>query len=281
MFAYMGGKKVHSKWISPYIPSDFKTYVEVFGGAMWLYWMSNKVPVETNVYNDFNRHLSNIFYCASSDPNHFREVLESYVGDLHNDELFEEYKTDVFDTYDTKFIVPDFPLAAKYVFLQTQTFAGNTNLTKDSKIYKHPDKDVHGRPYTQKFISFINKMGEGNYLKKLHKLSVENMDCRELIKKYDSKDTFFYIDPPYYNMESYYTSHAFGHDDHMELCEMLKTTKGRWALSYYHFDELGTLFPRHQYVWHHEKTYSVNARVSTAERIELLIMNYKMGLSFL
>ena len=27
----------------------------------------------------------------------------------------------------------------------------------------------------------------------------------------------FIIDPPYYNMESYYTSHAFGHDDHVEL----------------------------------------------------------------
>ena len=49
MFAYMGGKKLHSKWISPYIPSDFKTYVEVFGGAMWIYWMSDKVPVKTNI----------------------------------------------------------------------------------------------------------------------------------------------------------------------------------------------------------------------------------------
>ena len=274
MFAYMGGKKVHSKWISPYIPSNFNTYVEVFGGAMWLYWMSNKVPVETNVYNDFNRHLSNIFLCASSDPTHFRDVLESYVGNIGNDELFEEYKTDVFDAYDAKFIIPNFFLAAKYIFCQTQTFAGNTNLTRDSKIYKSPDPK-------HKFVTYTEKFSQSNYLKKLEKLSVENMDCRELIKKYDSKDTFFYIDPPYYNMESYYTSHDFGHDDHMELCELLKTTKGKWALSYYHFDELGTLFPRHQYVWHHEKTYSVNARVSTAERIELLIMNYKTGLSFL
>ena len=62
---------------------------------------------------------------------------------------------------------------------------------------------------------------------------------------------------------------------------MLKTTKGKWALSYYFFDELGTLFPRNEYVWHHEKTYSVNARTTEAVRIELLIMNYKMGLSFL
>ena len=274
MFAYMGGKKVHSKWISPWIPSDFKTYVEVFGGAMWMYWMSNKVPVETNVYNDFNRHLSNIFHCASSDPHHFREVLESYVGDIGNDELFEEYKTDVFDVFDTEFIVPDFPLAAKYVFLQTQTFAGNTNLTRDSKIYKSPDPK-------HKFVTYIEKFSQSNYLKRLNSLSVENMDCRELIKKYDSEDTFFYIDPPYYNMESYYTSHAFGHDDHIELLELLKTTKGKWALSYYFFDDLVRLLPRNEYEWHHERTYSVNARTTESVRIELLIMNYKSGLSFL
>ena len=274
MFAYMGGKKVHSKWISPWIPSDFKTYVEVFGGAMWVYWMSDKVPVETNVYNDFNRHLYNIFHCASSDPHHFREVLESYIGDIGNDELFEEYKTDVFDVFDTEFIVPDFPLAAKYILLQTQTFAGNTNLTKDSKIYKSPDPK-------HKFVTYLEKFSQSNYLKKLERLSVENMDCRELIKKYDSEDTFFYIDPPYYNMESYYTSHAFGHDDHIELLELLKTTKGRWALSYYFFDDLVKLLPRNEYEWHHERTYSVNARTSESVRIELLIMNYKTGLSFL
>ena len=277
----MGGKKVHSKWISPYIPSNIKTYVEVFGGAMWVYWMSDKVPVETNVYNDFNRHLSNIFYCASTEAEHFTEVLESYVGDLHNNELFEEYKTDVFDVFDTEFVVPDFPLAAKYIFLQTQTFAGNTNLTKNSKIYKHPTENIDGKPYTQKFNHVINKMTDKNYLKKLEKLSVENMDCREVINKYDSESTFFYIDPPYYNMESYYTSHDFGHDDHVELGELLKTTKGRWALSYYFFDDLPRLLPKDEYVWHHEKTFSGNARVSTAERTELLIMNYKTGLSFL
>ena len=158
MFSYMGGKKVHSKWISPWIPSNFKTYVEVFGGAMWIYWMSDKVPVETNVYNDFNRHLSNIFLSASSQPARFKDALESLRNDLHNDERFEEYKNEVFDVFDTDFTMPNVELAAKYIFCQTQTFAGNTNLTRDSKIYKHPDVDNHGKAYTQKFISFVNNI---------------------------------------------------------------------------------------------------------------------------
>ena len=119
MFAYMGGKNVHTKWISPWIPSNFKTYVEVFGGAMWVYWKSDKVPVETNIYNDYNRHISNIFHCASSQPNHFREVLESFVGDSICESLFEEYNNAVFDLFDTEFVVLDFPFAAKYLLLHT------------------------------------------------------------------------------------------------------------------------------------------------------------------
>ena len=278
MFAYMGGKKLHSKWISPYIPSDFKTYVEVFGGAMWIYWESDKTPVKTNIYNDVNPHLANIFHCAATNPEHYKGVLATYVSDIFNEEMFKKYLAEIFGMSLQEELSmkrrPNYAMAAKYMLCQLQTFAGNTNLREDTKIYRSPDPK-------HKFITYIEKFDQSKYLKKLDRLSVENMDCRELIKKYDSKDTFFYIDPPYYDMESYYTSDDFGHDDHMELCEMLKTTKGKWALSYYFFDELGTLFPRNKYVWHHEKTYSVNARTTEAVRIELLIMNYKTGLSFL
>ena len=69
--------------------------------------------------------------------------------------------------FDTEFIVPDFPLAAKYVLLQTQTFAGNTNLTKDSKIYKSPDPK-------HKFVTYTEKFSQSNYLKKLNRVV-----CRE------------------------------------------------------------------------------------------------------
>ena len=274
----MGGKSLHASWISPYIPSNIKTYVEVFGGAMWVYWESNKVPVETNVYNDFNRHLVNVFACGSRDPAHFKEILETYYMDMHNAELFIEYRDEVFSIYGTEFVIPDFPLAAKYMLLQLQTYVGGNNLTKDSKIYietKHKPK----------FHIFTEKFGARKYLKKLERLTVENMDCREVINKYDSENTFFYIDPPYYDLgEKYYTEASFTHDDHVELLELMKQTKGRWALSYYPFDLLEEILPRDKYTWHEEKTYSNNSpseERGKVERTELLVMNYKTGLSFL
>lgn len=263
----MGGKSSHAKWISPYIPSDISTYVEVFGGAMWLYFQSDKTPVKTNVYNDWNRHLANIFKCSTKTEHH-REVLESYICDIGNEDMFNEYRDEIFAIYDGKFHMPDYPLAAKYMLCQLQTFAGNTNFRENTKIYRSPDPK-------HKFVAYTEKFSQPKYVKKLNQLTVENMDCRDLIHKYDDGDTFFYIDPPYYNMESYYTADAFGHDDHIELLELLKTTEARWALSYYHFDDLEKVLPRNEYLWHEQETYSQNARVSSAKRTELLIMNYQ------
>ena len=37
MISYIGGKSRMSKWICEYIPDDIETYVEVFGGAFWVY----------------------------------------------------------------------------------------------------------------------------------------------------------------------------------------------------------------------------------------------------
>ena len=37
MISYIGGKSRMAKWISGYIPDDIETYIEVFGGAFWVY----------------------------------------------------------------------------------------------------------------------------------------------------------------------------------------------------------------------------------------------------
>ena len=272
MFPYIGGKKSHAKWISPYIPSDISTYVEVFGGAMWVYFMSDKTPVKRNVYNDFNPFLANIFKCATSNVQYYQGMCSTLIQHIGDEEKFKEYQHKIFNLeWERRAPLgnrPDYDLAAKYMFCQLQTFAGNTNFRADTKIYRSPDKK-------HKFVTYVEKLGQDKYLKKLRRLWVENLDCRELINRYDREGTFFYIDPPYYNMEKYYTADDFGHDDHTELLLRLRYTKARWALSYYYFDTLENILPKDQYHWHTEDTYSINARHSTATRQELLVMNYR------
>ncbi len=228
MFPYIGGKKQHSKWIDPFFPEDANTYVEVFGGAMWMYWMSGKLPVDKNIYNDFNRHLANVFLCCTTDPQQMENACLKYYNDIGNGDKFIEYRDEAFAIYGTQFPIPDYDLAAKYMLLQLQIFSGGNGLTATTKMY-------HNENYKPKFKTFTEKFQQVRYLDKLKHLSVENMDCRDLIRKYDSKETFFYVDPPYYKLESYYTEGDFGKKDHLELIDMLKNTKGRWAISYFHF----------------------------------------------
>ena len=58
------------------------------------------------------------------------------------------------------------------------------------------------------------------------------------------------------------------------MLELLKKTKNaKWALSYYEFDDLKDLLPPDEYVWHKQKTHSMNS-TNRGERTELLVMNY-------
>lgn len=282
MFPYIGGKKQHSKWIDPFYPDNFETYVEPFGGAFWMYWQSKHTPVQTNVYNDFNRHLVNVFACASTDPAQYHQELLNLYPFVGNPDKFIEFRDEIHRVFDTHFSIPDYQLAAKYMFCQTQIFTGNRGLTSTVKMYVDPEKK-------NKFYTYAEKFQQSKFLRKLNVLKTENMDCRDLIKKYDSPTTFFYIDPPYFNLEDYYTKNSFGREDHIELLTLLTNIQGKFALSYYYFSELEDIMPRDKFYWHEQETYSNNgltvvenaftkdgrrAKGVRTKRTEVLIMNY-------
>lgn len=77
MISYIGGKARMADWISPHVPSDTETYVEVFGGAFWVYINSDIYKrVDKIIYNDFNPYMTNLFRC-SSDPKTFSKFINS------------------------------------------------------------------------------------------------------------------------------------------------------------------------------------------------------------
>ena len=75
MLSYIGGKARMSDWISSYVP-ECETYVEVFGGAYWVYVNADiHERCEKAIYNDFNPYMTNLFRCAS-DPKVFVKYID-------------------------------------------------------------------------------------------------------------------------------------------------------------------------------------------------------------
>ena len=273
MISYIGGKNRMAKWIGSYIPNDIETYVEVLGGAFWVYVNGevHKKPILKNViYNDYNRYMTNLFACCRN-PQEFLKSMDEIVA--QDSELFYEFKKDVFENKNIKDIeIPDYDYGMKYAYIVTQIFSG-LNPEKGKFI------DLKGK-YSSKFDAFRRRLKNPKVVEKLNKITnVENMDCADVIKKYDSSTTYFYVDPPYWKTENYYSLHDFDTDDHKRLADVLKNIEGRFSLSYYDFEQLHEWFPEDEYEWELKdfvKPASAQKGKSQNKGTELLIMNYQL-----
>lgn len=260
MFPYIGGKAHHIKHLDKLFPMTFTTFVDVFGGAGWVSVKSDIVQrAQTRVYNDYNPHLANIFKYFSQDPQAVKDQIN--IWPQQNAELYRQFQQDIFG--DNKPTL-NLETAAKYLYLEVQSFSGNT-LGLNSSVYFDNIHTIN---------PLLKKLSDPKITNRLKQITVENMDCIDVIKKYDSSTTFFYVDPPYYEKEHYYTQ-AFGKEKHKELALCLNTIQGQFALSYYDFDELNDWFPTDKF---RRTTYSVSkqnsSRTNKQRGTELVIRNY-------
>jgi DNA adenine methylase len=260
MFPYIGGKAHHIKYLDEMFPIFFDTFVDVFGGAGWVSVKSKVVQrASTKVYNDLNPHLANIFRQFSIDPDAVKNEINKHPQ--QDAKLYKQFQQDIFG--DVKPIL-DLETAAKYLYLEVQSFSGNT-LGLNSSVYF--DKIHTIKP-------LLKKLSDDKITSRLKDLTVENLDCIDVINKYDSPTTFFYIDPPYYNKEHYYTQ-DFGTEQHKLLANCLHKIQGQFALSYYDFDALNDWFPADKYS---RTTYTISKQNSSRKNkqrgTELVIRNY-------
>jgi len=273
MICYIGGKNRMAEWISGYIPNNIETYVELFGGAFWVYIKGNvytKPNLKTVIYNDFNRYMVNLIECCRR-YDEFYDVVKNVIP--QDKVLFDRYRDELFNKIDvTSIDIPDFQLAMKYAYIVTQVFSGYDPITGSYM-------DLRGK-YDSKFVALGHRLENINIKMRMNEITTcENLDFEDIVKKYDSKTTFFYADPPYWKKEDYYSLHDFDADDHFRLSTVLKNIQGKFALSYYHFDNLDGWFNKNDYTWKYRNFVKSAGAVDGKNQNkseELLIMNYKL-----
>jgi DNA adenine methylase len=238
----------------------------------WVFFrleLSNYPNLKTVVYNDFNPLNVNLFNCVRNYED-FYEVIKDYKS--QNKDLFDKFQSEIFNSdFKVDLSTPDYHTAAKYAYILSQVWSG-TNPEKGKFI------DLKGK-YRSKFDSFKSKLVDKKWQKHFDKITFcESSDFEDVIKKYDSPKTYFYCDPPYFKTEKYYANHDFGISTHQRLAETLKSIKGKFSLSYYHFENLDEWFPKSEYIWD-SKEFSKAAMAKSGKLqtkgVELLIMNYQ------
>jgi DNA adenine methylase len=184
-------------------------------------------------------------------------------------ERFNEFQKELFSSGFT-INYPDYDVAAKYAYVLTQVFSG-------SKPETSSFIDLKGK-YKSKYLTFRDKLSKPDWVEHFNRISHFRLgDFENVIKEFDSPTTYFYLDPPYWKTENYYSNHDFDRDDHERLANVLKTIEGKFSLSYYDFVLLHEWFPEDQYRWEKKEfAKAAAAKKGQTQNMgeELLIMNY-------
>ena len=132
--------------------------------------------------------------------------------------------------------------------------------------------------YKSKYLTFRDKLSKPEWVEHFNRISEFRLgDFEDVIKEFDSPTTYFYVDPPYWKTENYYSNHDFDRDDHERLADCLKNIQGKFSLSYYDFVLLSEWFPKEEYKWERKEfAKAAAAKKGKTQNMgeELLIMNY-------
>lgn len=220
LIPYLGEKSKFASFITPNIPTDISTYVEPFAGMFGVFFSLDfsKFKNVRFIYNEINYLNYNLFELLRYDKR-FIEIVKGIRVDR------ERYQK-----------------ALKEIFTETDrmTYAINWLIVLTCSAPNEIGKESW-RGDTEFEIFKLKWKAYEPHLMKISEIL--NTDYKDIINKYDSKETFFYLDPPYKGKEKYYINHDFNESSHYELASILNSIKGRFALSYYYFDGIQDLYP--------------------------------------
>ncbi len=211
--SYYGGKQNLAKIIVDLIP-DHNLYCEPFMGGGAIFFSKEKSNVE--VINDTNKSLMTFYRMVKND---FVSLETQIRISLHSRDLHR--KADVIRLNPDMFT--DLQIAWSVWVLSAQSFSSMLDGSWGYDVKRNTtSKKIHN-----KRESFTEDLAI-----RLQLTQIECADAIRIIKSRDSKESFFYCDPPYYNSDcGHYDGYTL--DDFTNLLVTLSKIEGRFILSSY------------------------------------------------
>lgn len=249
LFAYPGGKWPIRNLVVSCFPKH-TTYVDVFGGSAAI--LITKEPSDGEVFNDKNEHIVNFFRVVKHRPAELAERARHWI---HSRLLWIETK-------DVPPPVDEMEKAFRFWVLLADSFGARGMHFGTSK------EGIHS---VTRARQYLNDVAE-----RLASVHVESMDFLKVITVYDSKDTFFYCDPPYRGTKGGGSNYDLLSDEEwMVMRDALRKIKGKFLLS--HNDDAFVLDLFRKF---HLREIDVRVTLSRVKgnvpRREVLISNYEL-----
>jgi DNA adenine methylase len=248
---YFGGKSRLGKTIISKIP-EHTCYVEVFAGGASVFFA--KEPSKAEVINDLDRDLVTLYRAIKHHP---EELYRQYKFSLVSRVEFERQQAENPET------LTDIQRAARYLYLQKNAFGGHiTGRTFGTSTTGKPRLNL---------LTLESTIEEA--WKRLINVVIECKDFRDLIPRYDRPHTFFFLDPPYWDIPGY--QYDFQEKDFNDLREQLQNLQGKFLMTINETPEIREIFEGFRIEEVNLKYSCARASESRGKsRTELLISNY-------
>lgn len=252
--SWIGGKSRLAGQIIPLIP-EHTCYCEVFAGGAWI--LFKKQPSRAEVINDINQDLVTLYRVVK---HHLDELVRYFRWILVARDEFERFKNENPET------LTDIQRAVRFYYLVKTCYG--------ARIHKSTyGTSRSGHPRLN--LTRIEEDFSNAHLR-LQQVNIERLPYGEFIRRYDGPETFFYIDPPYFDCEDYYGEGIFGKEDFGKLAELLASIKGRFILSINDAPEIRQIFSGFE-IKEVPTKYTVGGGEKQKAVQELLFANYPLG----
>lgn len=230
-FGWYGGKYVHLGFILPYLPTDAMHFCDVYGGSASVLINRGPAPVET--YNDLDSELVNFFAVLRDEP----DCLVRQIGltPFSREELARACQAEPG--------LPPLERARRFYIRARQTRTGLAQTSSEGRWAHCVLTSRAGMAgAVSRWLGAVEGLPE--IAQRLQRVQIENAPAVEVIRRYDTPSTLFYLDPPYVHASRGDAS-AYCHEmtdaDHCDLATVLSGIQGRAVLSGYRshlYDEL-------------------------------------------
>ncbi|MBA4686331.1 MAG: DNA adenine methylase [Candidatus Galacturonibacter soehngenii] len=203
---------------------EHKIYLEPFFGSGAVFF--NKAPCNTEVLNDLDADIINLFKCIRDYPKELAALIE--LTPYAREEFKKSYNREG---------VSKLERARLFIVRCNMARAG---MQYYSSSWRHSGP-VLGATCNQRVTGAWNKLPEYIFeaAKRLKEAEIENTNAIELIEKYNRSDCLIYADPPYLlstRRQRYYNVEMEKDEQHEELIKILLKHSGPVMLSGYDSD---------------------------------------------